>query len=266
MRHAALAHIERVSLTRVDLAAFASARTLRSAVETLGVPRHRATAIPMGAHIIPHDPATVAVPASPPTRSDCRLLIVASDPRRKRVDLAVRATELLRKRGFDARLTVVGRGTPTARRSEVVDDAGVLRLADPSDAQRHHDLLRDSHIQLLPSVGEAFGIAPAESAHFARPSIVSDVGGLPGVVLHDRTGLVLPVGAGHEQWAEAIAALVGDPDRYRRYSEAALRYARTELNWSVWAARVIALMVSAIDAPAAGPTLCPGSAVDRFSA
>lgn len=248
IRHAALRHIERVSLARADRAAFASPRVQDSAITTLGLPEHRCSVIPMGAHIVPADPGSVITPAPPPTARDCRLLIVAADPKRKRVDLAVRVAETLRARGIHATLTVIGLGTAAARRSPAADCVGPLRLGKPEHADHHRTLLRASHIQLLPSLGEAFGIAPAESAHFARPSVVSDTGGLPAVVLHDRTGLVLPVENDHNQWADAVGSLVRDPDRYRRYSAAALAYARAELTWSAWATRVIALMRQAVNA------------------
>jgi hypothetical protein len=39
-----------------------------------------------------------------------------------------------------------------------------------------------------------------------------------------------------------VAGLVRDPERYRRYSSAALARAREELNWSAWGARMVALM------------------------
>lgn len=241
-RRTALLEIERVSLQRATFAAFAAPATLRSAIDELGVPPHRTAVIPMGAHVVPADPATVRAPADPPTARNCRLLIVAADPKRKRVDLAVRTAETLRARGIHATLSVIGPGTRRARASPAVDSVGPLRLLSPQDAQKHRQLLRASHLQLLPSLGEAFGIAPAESAHFARPSIVSDTGGLPSVVHHDRTGLVLPVDADHHRWADAIADLVRDPARYQRYSTAALARARDELNWSAWAAGIITLM------------------------
>lgn len=252
-----LTHIERVALARVARAAFASPQTRDSAVNDLGVPPHRAGVIPMGAHITPADPSGVRVPAEPPTARDCRLLIVAADPVRKRVDLALRATELLRARGIRATLSVIGPGTRRSRRNGSVESAGPLRIANPACAQRHRELLRSCHLQLLPSLGEAYGIAPAESAHFARPSIVSDAGGLPSVVLDDQTGLVLPVSADHHAWAHAIEGLIRDPERYRRYSAAALTRARTELNWSAWAARTVGLMREVVPearTPAATPT------------
>ncbi|MFK7884248.1 MAG: glycosyltransferase family 4 protein [Phycisphaerales bacterium] len=239
--------IERSALERVTHAVFAAPFTRDSAVNDFGIPIEHTTIIPMGAHVTPAEPSSITPPADAPTKNSCRLLIIAADPKRKRVDLAVKATETLRRLGVNATLSVVGPGTRLARRSKAVDFVSSLRLSSTDDARKHRELLRTAHIQLLPSLGEAFGIAPAESAHFARPSIVSDAGGLPSVVLNDQTGLVLPVAADHRDWAQAVAKLVADPDRYRRYSTAALARARTELTWSAWATGMVSLMQRTLD-------------------
>lgn len=239
--------LERTSLSRVAHAVFAAPCTLRSAIDDLGLDPARGSVVPMGAHVTPADPSSVHAPTPPPTVKDCRLLIVAADPIRKRVDLAARTAETLRRMGVHATLSVVGPGTVFSRSCEAVDSVGPLKLSSPDDAVRHRNLLRSCHIQVLPSLGEAFGIAPAESAHFARPAVVADSGGLPFVIQHDRTGLVLPVEADHHAWATAISALVRDPERYRRYSAAALARARAELNWSAWASTMIGIMHQTLD-------------------
>jgi glycosyltransferase involved in cell wall biosynthesis len=225
---------EQGSVERATRAIFASPIAQNSAINDLGIDPSRTKVVPMGAHVTPNTPSTISAPTDPPTRGQCNLLIVAANPIRKRVDLAVAATQILRDRGINATLHVVGPGTPKSRSSTVVQSHGRLRLDDPSDRTTHQHLLRDCHIQLLPSLGEAFGIAPIESAHFARPSIVADAGGLPFVVLHNQTGLVLDRDADAAAWANAIESLINTPDHYRTLSTAALQRAQAELNWEAW--------------------------------
>lgn len=230
--------IERVSVDRADAAIFASPVVRDSAVNDLRIDPDRTHVVPMGANVTPDQPELIHAPAPAPTRDECQLLIIAADPVRKRVDLALQATELLRARGINATLHIVGPGTQRSNTSPAAKPVGRLKLSDPADRQTHQHLLRDCHLQLLPSLGEAFGIAPIESAHFARPSIVSDAGGLPFVVQHDQTGLVIDPAADATAWADAIQALIDDPTRYQRLSAAALHRARSELNWDAWGASV----------------------------
>ncbi len=245
--HETLHQIERRAVGRVARAVFASPITRRSAIDDLGADPAVTRVIPMGAHVVPEHPAGITAPASPPTREDCRLLVVAVDPIRKRVDLALDAAGLLRRRGINATLHIVGPGTPRSRASAFVHSHGRLNLGEPDHLQLHRKLLRACHLQLLPSIGEAFGIAPAESAHFARPSIVSDAGGLPFVVLHDQTGIVIDRHAGPAAWADAVGSLIDHPQTYRRLSTAALTRARAELNWDAWGRAMRQIIAEAID-------------------
>ncbi len=249
IRRTVLQELERSALARVDRAVFACPATRDSAVRDLGVPEDRATVVPMGAHVmLAHDGDDGAGGADaargtrvdrpgpePPRRDACELIIVAADPIRKRVDLAVDAVEILRRRGVDARLQVVGPGTRKAEASPAVRVLGRLRLEDAGDRARHVAALGRAHLNVLPSVGEAFGIAPAEAAHLGIPSIVSDVGGLPFVVRDGETGTVLPVSAGPEAWADAVLAMIGAPERYRAFSRSARRDAAARLTWDAWA-------------------------------
>lgn len=230
--------IEEHALRRVRVAVFAAPSTQHSAIHDFGLPESQTRVVAMGAHVGPSNPEAVTAPTEAPTRESCELLIVAADPIRKRVDLATETAEILRERGINATLHVVGPGTTRSRGSSAVDSVGPLRLSDPEDRVRHQALLASCHLQLLPSLGEAFGIAPAESAHFARPSLVAEAGGLPFVVLDGDTGIVLPVDARASDWADAIERLVDDPDAYRLMSSRALERAQSELNWGAWGAQL----------------------------
>jgi glycosyltransferase involved in cell wall biosynthesis len=69
-------------------------------------------------------------------------------------------------------------------------------------------------IFVCPSLYEGFGIAIVEAMAAGRPVIASRVGGIPEIVVHEDTGLLVPPGdAG--ALADAIAALLSRPDRAR---------------------------------------------------
>jgi glycosyltransferase involved in cell wall biosynthesis len=236
---------ERRALERATIAAFASQAGAHSAVRDYGRDPARTHAVPMGAHVTPAPDRAAALDPRPPTRRDLELCIVGTDPRRKRLDLAVEACERLRRDGYHARLNVIGPSTARSRRSPAVRLAGRLTLGADHDRRRHEDILERSHFMILPSLGEAYGIAPCEAAHFGRPSIVSDAGGLPTAVLDGVTGVVLPTSAGPGAYARAIEGLVDDPELYRAMSAAALDRARTVLNWDAWGDRIAQLLVAA---------------------
>ncbi|MBL9148477.1 MAG: glycosyltransferase family 4 protein [Phycisphaerae bacterium] len=241
--HAECEECETRALRRASFVALAAEAATRSAVEDYGVEPERVSLVPLGCHVVPEPGERIDV--EPPTRARTRLLLVASDAERKRVSLAVRAVELLRARGIGAELWHVG-APHSSLSSRAVRSFGPLRLDREADRAVHRDALRATHISVLPSVGEAFGIAPAESAHFGRPAIVSDAGGLPTVVRDGETGIVLPTSAGPAEWARAVESLVADPARYVRLATEARRRAQLEFTWDRWAERMLDLVHRAV--------------------
>ena len=225
--------LEGTALRKCAAAVFASEQALASAVKDYGLNPACGHVMPMGANVVPD---VWAIPRPEPPKNGClRLCIVASDPVRKRLDLAISATELLCQRGWRAELVHIGRPTRRSLGSKVVIAAGRLRLSESDDQRKHREILATSHLMMLPSSAEAFGIAPCEAAHFARPSILSAAGGLPTVVRHGVTGLVMPVDSTAEQYASAIDRLMRDEDRYLAMCRAALERAHRLLSWERWA-------------------------------
>jgi N-acetyl-alpha-D-glucosaminyl L-malate synthase BshA len=84
-------------------------------------------------------------------------------------------------------------------------------------------LLAVADVFLLPSSGEGFGLAALEAMAAGVPVVGTHSGGLPEVVRHGETGLLLPV---HdiEGMAQAVMHLL-EPDRHQAMAQAARAWA-----------------------------------------
>ena len=245
--HRACDHIEATALSRVSAAIFASQRSFESAVDDYDVPQDRAHIVPMGAHVVPDDPVD-PTGMSHPTRDHTELILIASDPVRKRLNLCIDVCEALAHRGLIVRLNYIGPYTPRAVHCPLVHCAGSLSLSNAEDRAAHKRLLQRSHLLILPSTGEMYGIAACEAAHFGRPSLVSDAGGLPTVVLDNVTGLVMPVSCQAARYADKIEGLCHDPGRYRAMAHAALQRSHDVLNWATWGRRTAGIIRNVVEA------------------
>lgn len=277
--------IERAALDRTTFAVFASPWAQRSAIEDYGMPPWQTRVVPLGSHISPADTSAGWAshpsrsdgqrprgsshrPPAPPTKHNLRLVMVAADPIRKRLDLALDTIDQLNAMGWRARLTLIGPPSRRALASAVCQTLGSLSLADPHDREAHAAALARSHLLLLPSLAEAFGIATCEAAQFGVPSIVSDAGGLPSAVLHHETGIVLPVSADARAYAEVIADLVSSPERYEAMRRRARRRAQAELTWRRWAQQMLkifehATLTSPIHGQSAARSAAPFAGDER---
>jgi glycosyltransferase involved in cell wall biosynthesis len=91
----------------------------------------------------------------------------------------------------------------------------------------------------VPSVWyEAFGLVCAEAMAYRMPVVASDIGGLPEVVDHDRTGLCVKPGDA-EALASALTRLWEDPQMAREFGEAGRRKTLAEYSPAVYYQRLI---------------------------
>jgi glycosyltransferase involved in cell wall biosynthesis len=72
------------------------------------------------------------------------------------------------------------------------------------------------------------------------PVVASDVGGIPSLVVHDETGLLVPPGD-VDRLAAALDTLVGSPMLRQRFGEAGRRRARAECQPDRTAAEYVGL-------------------------
>jgi glycosyltransferase involved in cell wall biosynthesis len=73
-------------------------------------------------------------------------------------------------------------------------------------------------IFVLPSLNEGMGRVLVEAMAAGKPVIASRAGGIPDLVKHEKTGLLVPPGD-VPALADAILRLVNDPDERRRMGE-----------------------------------------------
>lgn len=166
------------------------------------------------------------------------LTFVGRDWKRKGGASVVEAFRLLRERGFDIRLTIIG-ATPS------VSDPGVeiipsLNKQTPEGWDRFVDIMVGTTFLFVPSTAEAYGHVFCEAAAFGVPSVTTNVGGIPSIVSNGVDGLCLPATSAPAAFADAIEACVRDKDRYVEMSERiALKYRETH-SWRAFAAAVCA--------------------------
>ena len=118
------------------------------------------------------------------------------------------------------------------------------------------ELLTHALAFLCPSVYEPLGIVNLEAMACETAVVASDVGGIPEVVAHGETGLLVHFDAadvtGFERaFAEAVNSLVRDPDRARAMGRAGRQRAIAHFAWDVVATQTVEVYTAAGAVPGA---------------
>ena len=144
-----------------------------------------------------------------------RLLCVGRVTEQKGFDTAIAAMPRVREAFPDAELLIAGDGdarrslVELARRLNVSDCVHMAGWVPPEDVP---GLIDQATLVLMPSRWEPFGLVALEAAQRSRVCVASRVDGLPEVVRHEQTGLLVPPDEPGE-WAAAICGLLRDRER-----------------------------------------------------
>ncbi len=227
--------IERSTLRRADAVVVLTARAA-AALRADGVPADRISTIPSG-----FDPALFAGTAGDALAGTPRPRIgyVGRLAPQKRADLLVRAFGRIRTR---ASLVVVGDGPDRALVARLAAEspaADRITLAGFVEHARVPALLASLDVLVLPSAYEEMGSVLTEAMAAGLPVVASDVGGIPEVVRHGGTGLLVPPGD-VDALAAALDRVVAD-DVLRARLAAGARARSAEYAWPALSARVAAV-------------------------
>lgn len=148
----------------------------------------------------------------------------------KRQELAIEVLALLRARGLDATLLLVGDEVPSsrgerARLQDMAERQGVAAHCIFTGFRRDvPQVLQQADVLLHPARNEAFGRALVEAMASSLPVVVASGGGVEEVVLDGETGVVVRADS-PETWVEVIERLYDDASLRRRMGAAGLRRA-----------------------------------------
>jgi glycosyltransferase involved in cell wall biosynthesis len=146
-------------------------------------------------------------------RDPRRLLFIGKLSAQKGLDRLLRAMHAMRER---VELTVVGAGRvddtqlrDLARELQLDDRIEWLPLLSQTELAEQY---RRAALHVVPALEEGLGLTAVESLLSETPVVAFDSGGLPDIVLHERTGLLVSPGD-EAALATALDSLIADPVR-----------------------------------------------------
>lgn len=192
-------------------------RTRESLIEDYGVAPEKITVVGSGGHFDEFY-------AGERSFGSKRILFYGdrADFGRKGGDLVATAFRLVRRKLPDARLAVVG-GANVVSAPGVEEHGWVSR-------EKMRELFLSSDLVVAPSRCDPFPTFLIEAMNFGVPCIASDVDGMPEIVEHEVTGIVLSEYSAERLSAEMLR-LLNDPRRLAAMSQESRRRVREKLNW-----------------------------------
>jgi glycosyltransferase involved in cell wall biosynthesis len=173
---------------------------------------------------------------------------------RKGFEYLVSAMPLVREKVPGAVLHLVGDGPWRARLQEQVATMGAgkfVLLPGKVPNETLDDLFARCSVFVLPAVvdskgdTEGLGVVLLEAMMYGKPVIGSDVGGIPDVIAHDRTGLLVPQ-KDPQALANTIARVLTDPALAERLGKAGQACVQEKFSWEVITGQMMSLYRGAL--------------------
>jgi glycosyltransferase involved in cell wall biosynthesis len=190
-------------------------------------------------------PFGVAIPESPQPLPDgpVKLCFIKMHRRKYGPEILIEAFARARLEIPDLSLTMAGEGEMTSELKQLVSQLGVADAVKfvgfiPND--RIYSFLQEHHIMVMPSLEEAFGVAVLEASACGRPVIASRVGGVPEVLSHGETGVLVTPGD-VDELTKAIIELATDRDKCRAMGDSGREFVRDMYSWSISLDKVTAI-------------------------
>jgi glycosyltransferase involved in cell wall biosynthesis len=212
-------------------------------VQSQGIRPNRVTVIPNGVDL------TRFSPTSGTSRNGMGLVVgVLSNLRsEKGLPDLVRAVAVVRDRWADVRLVIWGEGPLRRELEDLVRSLGLTpSVTLPGSTTTPETVLRSVDIFVLPSLSEASSNGLMEAMATGLPVVATSVGGNPGLVEDELTGLLVPPGDA-SALAKAIIRLAEDRALAARLGDQARTHAQLTFGMERMVARTEALYARALD-------------------
>jgi glycosyltransferase involved in cell wall biosynthesis len=178
-------------------------------------------------------------------------------------DVALDVVRLLRDSHPRLRLLIVGRGALTDQIAAQAADLGDAVVM----AGMRHDVMRvfdAADICLQPSRSDAFPTTLIEAMAASVPVIATAVDGIPEIITDSETGVLVAAPPDAPAFADALSALLDDPDKRRRLAQAGRLDYERRLTTRPWVEGTRAVYDSVIaQSGRAGRRRIGGAAIER---
>ena len=236
--------VEQRALTACTIAIFSSNWAAQTAIDRYKVEPSKVHVITYGANVLESPDADAFEHLLTKRLTGPQIVtLVGVDWNRKGVDKAIAAVGVLRGRGMQVRLRVVGCKAPaTVQVPDYVDVLGRIPKNTPDGQKAFYEQLRTSHAVILPSVAECAAVSLIEANAYGLPVLASNVGGNPSLVREGMNGYLCDPTASAEVWADALEKILKDRDQYENLSRSSYALYHSEYCWDAAVSRFERLM------------------------
>ncbi|GAC1385464.1 MAG: glycosyltransferase family 4 protein [Ktedonobacteraceae bacterium] len=224
--------LEGLGIQRASLALYPSQWAADSALHHYHATPEKVHVVSFGTNFDSPPPKEISLKRKKSDR--CRLFFIGVDWLRKGGEIAFETLLALEELGIEAELIICGVVPPPQFSHKRMTVIPYLNRKDEQQRRQMEHLFETSDFLFLPTRGEAYGMVFCEASSYGLPSITTDTGGVGGAVTDGENGFKLPFNAKGAAYAELIARIYRDDQRYTELVQSSRAAFENRLNWDAW--------------------------------
>ena len=227
--------MEQQALTTSSLALFSSDWAAKIAIENYDVSPEKVKVVPFGANITNYKSKyEIEQILKLKSKTECNLLFIGVDWKRKGGEYAVEITKKLNENGIKTFLHVVGVNDLSAYNyPDFIINHGFISKSTEMGIRKLEELYLKCHFFVLPTKAEAYGLVFCEANSYGLPSIGSDVGGIPTIIKNGKNGFTFPIDIIIDESVNVISEYFSNHKIYSDLSLSSFNEFEYRLNWKV---------------------------------
>ncbi len=223
--------IDSRAFQRMEKVIFCSNWARNSAIDFYKVPPEKICVFEFGANLL-YEPALSDLDFS--NSETCNILFLGVDWIRKGGDIAYKTYLLLKKKGLSCTFTIIGCNPKINSDDDNVTIIPFINKNEKDDFDRLYRIFLKTHILLLPTKAECFGIVFSEASAFGVPSITTNTGGTSSAIENGANGFLLDVNADENAFADKIYSIFTNKDLFRELRISSRKAYEQRLSWKRW--------------------------------
>ena len=223
---------EQKTLEKASLVMFTSDWAAEEAIRYYGIPEAKVHVVPWGPNLTCPLTAT-EVYANITLKPDtvCKLLFIGVNWERKGGPTILKITRMLKERGLPVKLTIVGCNPEMAEPGVTI--IPFLDKNTPDGLAHLHQLLKESHFFVLPTMADCSPHVLIEANSFGLPCLASRVGGISTIIQDDVNGKSFALQHNEKDYCDFIFENWQDKVTYQKLCRRAYEEYQNRLTWEV---------------------------------
>jgi len=183
--------------------------------------------------VVVHTGGNIDIPEKQTYSGGLNFVFISLDFEKKGGFICVNTFKKIQNQYPQATLTILGEKPPKeVLNIQNIIYAGFLRKTNPDELSKFTRILSEAFLLIHPTTMDTMGAVLIEAAYYGCPSIAPSSFGVPELVIHNKTGIIVKVPFTDSNFYNEIKELIENKEKYLTMRQNVWDFSRNKFTWN----------------------------------